>query len=38
MLRANIAENAGDVAQLREDVELAEAEFEALGARWGRAS
>ncbi|MEP6799081.1 MAG: BTAD domain-containing putative transcriptional regulator, partial [Lapillicoccus sp.] len=38
MFRVIIAENAGDVDQMREDVEIASAEFDGLGDRWGKAS
>jgi tetratricopeptide (TPR) repeat protein len=38
MFRANIAENNGDVAAMRGDIETALQEFRALGERWGLAS
>jgi ATP/maltotriose-dependent transcriptional regulator MalT len=38
MLRANVAENRGDVASMRASIDLALAAFERLGERWGLAS
>jgi predicted ATPase/DNA-binding SARP family transcriptional activator len=38
MVRANIAENVGDVATMRTEAELALAGFRALGERWGQAN
>ncbi|HEY0871709.1 MAG TPA: BTAD domain-containing putative transcriptional regulator [Acidothermaceae bacterium] len=38
MFRAAMAENNGDVATMRSDVQIALAQFRALGERWGQAS
>jgi predicted ATPase/DNA-binding SARP family transcriptional activator len=38
MFRANIAENNGDIDGMREDTEVALAEFRELGERWGLGS
>ena len=38
MFRANVAENSGDVAAMRADVDQAVKEFEEIGDRWGLAS